>query len=60
MSFNIDEIKTIIKQIVHEKIGAQEFVYDSIRQWNIEILNEILQRLKEISYMKNNQEINVL
>jgi dynein light chain Tctex-type 1 len=54
MSFNIDEIKKIIKQVLHEKIGEKEFLYESIRQWNIEILTEILDRLKRIHY---NQQI---
>ena len=57
MSFNINEIKTIIKQVIHEKIGEQEFLYEHLRQWNIEILTEILYRLKQISYMKNNQQM---
>jgi dynein light chain Tctex-type 1 len=51
MSFNIDEIKK------NEKIGDQQFIYDHIRQWNVDILDEILQRLKQISYMKNNEQI---
>jgi dynein light chain Tctex-type 1 len=53
MSFNIDEIKTLIKQVLHEKIGEKEYT----RQWNIDILTEILNRLKQISYRYNNQQI---
>ena len=49
MSFNIDEIKTIIKQVLHENIGSEDFVYDRVRQWNVDILTQIIERLKQSS-----------
>ncbi|CAF1091915.1 unnamed protein product [Rotaria sp. Silwood1] len=57
MSFMIDEIKIIIKQVLHEKIGEKEFIYEYVRQWNIDILTEILSRLKKIQYKNTNQQM---
>jgi dynein light chain Tctex-type 1 len=57
MSFNLDEIKLIIKEILHEKIGEREFLYDHVRQWNIDILTEILHRLKQIQEKYNHQQM---
>ena len=50
MSFNIDEIKSLIKEVLHEKLGEKELQYEQIRQWNIDILTEILNRLTRIQY----------
>jgi dynein light chain Tctex-type 1 len=57
MSFNLDEIKTIIKEVLHEILGEKDFLYEHIRQWNAEILTEILNRLKEISNENNHQQM---
>jgi len=57
MSFNVSEIKTIIKQVLHDRIGEKEFSYENIRQWNIDILTDILNRLKQIQYKNNHQQM---
>lgn len=57
MSFDIDEIKKIIKEVIHEKLDEKEFLYENIRQWNIDILNEILNRLDENQYKNANQQM---
>ena len=36
MSFYIDEIKLLIKEILHEKIGEKEFLYEHLHQWKTE------------------------
>ncbi len=56
MSFHIEEIKTIIKQVLHEKIDERDFIYEHVRQWNTEILTEILNRLNEIQEQNNQQQ----
>ena len=48
MSFEVEEIKGIVKQVLHEKIGDKPFLSEHLRQWHIEILTEILQRLKHV------------
>lgn len=50
MSFDIDEIKNLIKEILHNKLHEKEFFYENIRQWNIDILNEIFHRLEEKNF----------
>jgi dynein light chain Tctex-type 1 len=57
MSFHIDEIKSIVKEVLHETIGEQEFLSEHICQWNNEILTEILNRLKQIQYKNNQQQM---
>ncbi|CAF0794406.1 unnamed protein product [Adineta steineri] len=58
MSFNLDEIKLIIKQILHDKIGEKVFLYDHLHQWNVDILTEILYQLKQIQNKRiNNQQM---
>jgi dynein light chain Tctex-type 1 len=56
MLFNIHEIKKLIKQVLHDKIGEKEYLYENVYQWNIDILNDILNRLKQIEYKNNHYQ----
>ena len=56
MPFSIHEIKTIITQTLHKNIGDKEFVREHVRQWNIDILNEVLYQLKQIQYRNKDQQ----
>lgn len=51
----IDEIKIIVKHILHEIIGNKDFAHESLRQWNIDILTEVLNRLKQLQYQDTYQ-----
>jgi dynein light chain Tctex-type 1 len=57
MSFNIDEIKRIIKEVLHEKLDEKEFLYEHVHQWNIDILTDILYRLEQIQYKNNHRQM---
>ncbi|CAF3297743.1 unnamed protein product [Rotaria socialis] len=57
MSFTIDEIKTIVKQVLHDRLGEKQFNYDYTRQWNTDILTEILRRLEQIQDRNLNQQM---
>ena len=52
MSVDIDQIKRLIKQVLHQIIGDQEFLSDHLQQWHKEVLQEIIDQLKEIEEKK--------
>lgn len=57
MSFHLEEIKSLIKQVLHDKLGEKDFRSEHIHQWNAEILNEILTRLQIIAYERTSPQM---
>ena len=57
MSFDINEIKRITKEVLHETIGEKVFLTEQVRQWNIDILTEILHRLQQIQEKFSDQQM---
>ena len=37
----INEIKTIIKQVLHDRIGENQFNYEYTRQWNTKVSHRL-------------------
>lgn len=56
MSFDIDQIKFLIKDVLYNKFDGKQFEYEQIRQWNDEILNEIINRLTHIQSKQIHQQ----
>lgn len=48
MSFDIDQIKTMVKRVIHQIIGDQMFFSDRLKYWHQEILNELIEKFKQI------------
>jgi len=57
MSFDINQIKFLIKDILHDKFDRSQFECEQIRQWNDEILNEIINRLTQIQSKQIHQQM---
>lgn len=53
MSFHLEEIKSIVKQVLQDKLGDKDFHLEYLRKYNDEILTEILNRLQTITYEKH-------
>jgi dynein light chain Tctex-type 1 len=47
MSFDVEEIKSIVKQVIRNIIGEKTFVSEHVRQWHADILTNVVQQLKQ-------------
>ena len=52
MSLNIEQLKALVKHVIHQIIGDEQFSSDRLKHWHAEILKEIIERLKEIEEKK--------
>lgn len=57
MSFHLEEIKSIIKGVLHDKLGENDFHTEHIRESNDEILTEILHRLQTLADEKHSSQM---